>query len=108
MDQLADLAQQWGISSDYIDAAGRHQHVDRATLERIIDSLSRGERGRPSRVRRTITVRQGRDADPEGKADLAGIPTARWEVRDTGRLVTSGKPGAAEGAGLANLPVGEF
>src|SRR4051812_19629704 len=46
--EVADLARQWGISPDYVDANGQHRQVETETLLRIIDSLSHGEGGRPS------------------------------------------------------------
>src|SRR5947199_257934 len=52
--EVADLARQWGISPDYVDANGQHRQVETETLLRIIDTLSYGEGGRHSTPTRPI------------------------------------------------------
>jgi 4-alpha-glucanotransferase len=42
MERVAELAAQWGIESEYVDAHGRHRSVDPAALKKIVAAVAAG------------------------------------------------------------------
>jgi 4-alpha-glucanotransferase len=89
MNDVSDLATQWGVAAEYSDAFGNRRAVDRDVLAHIVGAIS-GGRPTPHRLLpRTLVVRRGRDA----RIHIPGChPHCRvnWDIVWSDRVVASG------------------
>lgn len=105
MDRLSELAAQWGVDRDYVDAFGKPQSVAPEALSRIVTALA-GDRAPLARaLPSTFVVRQGRDPRLALPAEFSG---AGWRVVQDGDVLAQGRADAGTMALPAGLPVGSF
>jgi len=106
MTNVADLAAQWGVASEYFDAFGNLRHVNPGVLARIVDAISGGQPAIPRLLPTTVVVRRNRTAhvnlhhqDPHCRIE--------WEVVADGEVAASGS-GQSAGFVLPDLPIGTY
>lgn len=61
MDRLSELAAQWGVDSNYIDALGRPQTVAPEALSRIVSALEESHASPVRALPASFVIRQNRD-----------------------------------------------
>ncbi len=108
MEPVAELAAQWGIDCDYIDARGRHQTVDPDSLARIVAAVAdRRDPPQPRFMPPSVVFRCNRHMS----VDIAGAHPSgrvRWEIAAGERAVASGAADSAPFQLSAELPVGTY
>jgi 4-alpha-glucanotransferase len=91
MDRLSELAAQWGVDSNYIDAHGQPQTVAPEALSRIVSALAASHASPTRALPATFVIRQNRDHRLSLPAEFAGwewrvlqdrVERARGHVRD--------------------------
>jgi 4-alpha-glucanotransferase len=106
MNDISDLAAQWGVAPEYSDAFGNRRAVDREVLAHIVDAISGGRPAPRRLLPTTLVVRRGRDARihiPNPGSDCR----VHWEVLSSESVVASG---AVEGPTivLPDISVGTY
>src|SRR3954447_3132904 len=107
MDRTAELAAQWGVDSEYVDARGQPQRVDTHGLSKIVEAVSSGHAPSPRRLLPSaVVLRQNReprvfliDAPPQG---------LRWEVLGEGSRLAAGEVGGQDLWLPHDLPFGSY
>ena len=108
MDALTELALEWGIEPDYVDGQGLARTVDRHTLRRIIDVVSRGQRPLERRwLPPTLVFRRGH-ATALALPDIPRSALIDWAVIDGETKIASGRASAGAWRLPDDLPVGTF
>lgn len=77
MDRVSELAAQWGVDSNYIDAHGRPQTVAPEALSRIVSALAESHAPAPRALPTTFVIRQNRNHRLGLPAELDG---AEWRL----------------------------
>src|SRR5438105_7599054 len=91
MDRLSELAAQWGIDSDYVDARGERRIADPEALAKIVDAVAADRVPPPERLLpATIIVRQGRPAQLDLPSLAHGV-AVRWEILAADEPVAGGQ-----------------
>jgi 4-alpha-glucanotransferase len=89
MNDISDLAAQWGVASEYFDAFGTSRTVGPDVLARVVGAIS-GGRPPPARLLPpAVVVRCNR----EGRIDIPGCgPDCRvtWQIASGGSVVAGG------------------
>src|SRR5262245_65570324 len=89
MNDISDLAAQWGVAADYYDAFGRRKTVEPDVLAHIVDAVS-GGRPHPARLLpETVVLRHGR-GDRIPIAGRESDASLTWEVTCDDRIVARG------------------
>src|SRR2546422_5870355 len=106
MEDIADLAAEWGVAAEYCDAFGHRHGVPQEALSRIVDAIA-GPRSAPRDVLPgTIVVRRNRgsriDMSVRGQARIVS-----WAVLSGERVVASGSADSS-GIVLPDVPVGTY
>jgi 4-alpha-glucanotransferase len=106
MEDIADLAAEWGVAAEYCDAFGHRHGVPQEALSRIVDAIA-GPRSAPRRLLPgTIVVRRNRgsriDMSVHGQARIVS-----WAVLSGERVVASGSADSS-GIVLPDVPVGTY
>src|SRR5512133_2711885 len=89
MNDMSDLATQWGVASEYFDAFGNRRTVDGDVLAHVVDAISSGRPPSHRILPATVVVRHGRG----DRIEIAGRdsdPSLRWEIIADGRVIASG------------------
>jgi 4-alpha-glucanotransferase len=108
MDALAELAAEWGIERDYLDGQGFSRTVDRPTLRRILDIVSRGQSPPERRLLpAAVALRHGRGTAP-ALPDVPPSASIEWAVVSGEAKVAGGAAGSGAWRLPDDLPIGTF
>src|SRR5262249_4740633 len=103
MNDISDLAAQWGVASDYYDAFGRRKTVEPDVLAHIVDAVSSG-RPHPARLLpETVVLRHGRGDRIPIAGGESGV-SVTWEVACDDRIVARGDGGVI----APDVPIGTY
>ena len=108
MDALAKLAAEWGIEPGYIDGQGLSRTVDRDTLRRIVEIVSRGQS--PPKRRRLppiIVIRRGHGAAP-ALSDTPPSTSVDWTLVSGDTTIARGTATSGAWHLPGDLPLGTF
>src|SRR3954463_15794370 len=89
MNEMSEMATQWGVASEYFDAFGKRRTVDHDVLAHIVDAVSAGHVPARRLVPATVVVRHGR-GDRVEVAGRNSDPSVRWEIAANGNVTASG------------------
>src|SRR2546427_481662 len=106
MDNISNLAAQWGVAAEYFDAFGNRRVVGGDALARIVDAISGGCRPAHRVLPATIVARRNR----QNRVEIVGHdPDCRihWEILSDGDTIARG---AGEGPAIVfpDIPVGTY
>src|SRR5215831_18212638 len=104
MNDISDLATQWGVAAEYFDAFGNRKAVDPDILAHIVDAISGGQRPQQRLLPKTVVLRQGRGH----RVDVHGhVHRTEWDIAEGARVVASG---AVDGGAITvpHVPVGTY
>src|SRR5215475_2857803 len=106
MNDISDLATQWGVAAEYSDAFGNRRAVDRDVLAHIVGAISGGRPAPRQLLPGTLVVRRGRDSHIHIPGGAPGCHVD-WQVAAGERVIASG---AGEGPVIAlpDIAIGTY
>src|SRR4030088_1321957 len=106
MNDIPDLAAQWGVAADYFDAFGNRRAVGQETLARIVGAISGGRPPPHRRLPATIVVRAPRTFHVEIPGQAAA-DRVDWEIVSGERVIARGW-GEGRVIVFPDLPIGSY
>jgi len=104
MNDVSDLAAQWGIAAEYVDALGNRRTVHRQALARIVEAISGGQPAPRRLLPAAVVVRDNRHCRVEIPGHGADC-RIRWQVTSAENVVANGSV-AGPTIVLPDLPIG--